>query len=67
VTTQQEIEKTIIGKRVVAVAWVPVPDVDGLFILGSIRLEGGVKLEFWSSDYDDTVYVRLRESDHADA
>jgi len=62
---QETIEKQIIGKRVVAVAWVPVPDVDGLFVLGSIKLEGGAILEFRGSYYD-TVYARIKETDHAD-
>jgi len=64
-TEQETIEKTIIGKRVVAVAWVPVPNVDGLFVLGSIKLEGGAKLEFQGCD-GDAVFARLTEGDHAD-
>ena len=65
-TTQETIEKTLIGKRVVAFAWVPVLYVDGLFILDSITLEGGIMLQFQGSDGYD-VFVRLTEGDHADA
>jgi hypothetical protein len=60
--TQETIGKRIIGKRIVAVVWVPVRDVDGIFALGSITLEGGLILSF----KDGYVYTRLKEADHAD-
>jgi len=62
--TQETIENQIIGKRVVAVAWEPVLDRDE-FAVRSITLEGGAVLDFKGSYYD-AVYVRLKESDHAD-
>jgi hypothetical protein len=59
--TQETIGKRIIGKRIVAVVWVPVPDKD-MFALGSITLEGGLILSF----KDGYVYTRLKEANHAD-
>jgi hypothetical protein len=66
--TQETIEKRIIGKRVVAIAWVPISGLDGLFVLGSVTLEGGARLEFgYELDQDCAVLARLTEDDHADA
>jgi hypothetical protein len=65
--TRETIEKTLIGKRIVAVAWVPISGLEGLFVLGSLTLEGGAKLEFSSGDRDCAVLARLKENEHADA
>ena len=63
--TEETIEKTIIGKRVVAIAWEP--DFDrNRFGVSSITLEGGVTLDF-KGDYYDAVWTTLRENDDADA
>jgi len=62
---QETIEQAIIGKRVVAIAWVPVSGKDE-FAVSSIMLEGGTMLDFRGSYYE-AVYVKLREADHADA
>jgi len=41
---QQTIEQAVLGKRVVAVAWLPVAADGDVFELESITLEGGVML-----------------------
>jgi len=64
-TEQETIEKAVIGKRVVAVAWEPGLDRDQ-FAVSLITLEGGVTLDF-KGGYYDAVYVKVRENDHADA
>jgi hypothetical protein len=55
--TQETIEKRIIGKRVVAIAWVPVLDKDE-FAVSSITLEGGITLKFQGRD-GDAVFADL--------
>jgi hypothetical protein len=55
--TQEIIEKAIIGKRVVAIAWVPVLDKDE-FAVSSITLEGGITLKFQGRD-GDAVFANL--------
>jgi len=43
-TDQQTIERAVLGKRVVAVSWLPVAVDEDVFELESITLEGGVVL-----------------------
>jgi hypothetical protein len=62
VTEQETTEQQIIGKRIVAVAWTPVPDKD-MFAVSSITLEGGTTLDFRGSYYE-AVCVKVKEANH---
>ena len=61
------IEQSILGKRIVAVAWLPVPLLEDGFELQSITLEGGIKLglsaRFTSLRIGDIVVVEIEEKD----
>jgi len=65
-TEQETIEQAVIGKRIIAVSWLPVPNFDGLLSLESITLEGGLKLDIWASDHGNIVSVDLVGGQHAD-
>ena len=60
-TDQETIGCTILGKRIVAVSWLPMPGFDALFNLESITLEGGIKLEVWVSDSRESVCVWVKD------
>ena len=60
------IEQSILGKRIVAVAWLPMPGFDALFSLESITLEGGSKLEVWASDSRESVCAQVRDSEESE-
>ena len=57
----ETIEQPILGKRVVAMSWLPMPGFDALFNLESITLEGGIKLEVWASDSRESVCAWVKE------
>lgn len=59
---QEAIERSVIGKRVVAVAWVPDPLLEGAFELQSITLEGGIKLNLWVETFREIVMAEIVES-----
>ena len=60
-TEQETIKRAIIGKRIVAVSWLPMPGFDALFNLKSITLEGGIKLEVWASDSRESVCAWVKD------
>jgi len=70
---QETIEKAIIDKRVVAVAWFPVL-IDEIFSLESLTFEGGTVLKLRAEDTVveakiEEVFARLKvekENDHAE-
>jgi len=69
-TDQETIERAVIGKRVVAVSWLPVSlPFDGLG-LESITLEGGTKLRLsaWITNLRerDVVVIEVEESEDVD-
>lgn len=62
---QQTIEQAIIGKRIVAVSWLPAPLFGSAFELKVITLEGGVKLNLRPVGYEGMVVVEIEESEDA--
>jgi hypothetical protein len=62
---QETIERTVIGKRIVAVAWLPVLEREGLLDLESLTLEGGTVLKFRPDNHWNRVIAEIEESEHA--
>jgi len=65
---QETIERAVIGKRVVAVAWLPIPALEDAFQLESITLEGGTKLnlDYWiKPDFEKIVIAEIEEGEDA--
>ncbi len=60
-TEQEKINRALIGKRIVAVSWIPIPGFRFRFRLESITLEGGVRLEMCSGS-SETILARIEES-----
>jgi hypothetical protein len=66
-TEEEMINQTIIGKRIVAVAWVPLSRTyKNAFDIESITLEGGVTLKLYTNFFDTIVVAEIEENDHAD-
>jgi len=65
-TEQEMIEEAIIGKRIVAVSWLPIPSDNDAFELSSITLEGGITLSLWIDGFPGTIAAEIEESEHAD-
>ena len=62
VEQQRVMQEAIVGKRIVAMAWLPnisvkppFEPIEGTFELQSITLEGGVKLNLWASDWEEVM------------
>jgi len=64
---QQIIEQAVIGKRVVAVAWVAGQRWPPLLSLESLTLEGGIVLKLRVDDHWYAVVIEIEETDYADA
>ncbi|TET13678.1 MAG: hypothetical protein E3J81_08100 [Dehalococcoidia bacterium] len=63
---QQVIQETIVGKRIVAVAWLSFPSTEGACELESITLEDGIKLNLWANDWEGVV-AEIEENKDDDA
>lgn len=66
-TEQETIEQSILGKRIVAVSWLPIERGEIWMSLEKITLEGGTVLELWASDYDNIVFANVEESEDANS
>jgi len=66
-TDQETIERAVIGKRVVAVAWLPYLASCTIIIVESITLEGGIVLKLRGEDPFIAVLAEIEENEHADA
>jgi len=69
VTDQQTIERAVLGKRVVAVSWLPFALFDDTFELQSITLENGTKLnlDYWiKPDFEKVVIAEVAEGEDVD-
>jgi len=67
VAEQQTIERAVIGKRIVAVSWLPVAVDEDVFELESITLEGGTKLNLsiWYATFGYRIVAGIKENEDA--
>jgi len=65
-TDQQTIERAVLGKRVVAVAWLPYLASRTIIMVESITLEGGIVLKLRGEDPFIAVLAEIEEGKHAD-
>jgi len=63
-TEQQVIKQSILGKRIIAVAWFPVLQGE-ILSLESLTLEDGTVLKLRADDYWNAAAVKVEESEHA--
>jgi len=62
-TDQEAIERAVIGKRIVAVSWLPIAVDEDVFELESITLEGGTKLNLsvWYATFGYRIVAGIKE------
>jgi len=63
-TDQQSIERAVLGKRVVAVSWLPIAADGDVFELESITLEGGtvLNLSIWHAARKYRIVAGVKEN-----
>ena len=64
-TDQETIDQAVIGKRIVAISWLPIPRFKNLFSLESLTLEDGTVLKLQIDDYWNYVMVKVEEGENA--
>lgn len=64
-TEQETIEEAIIGKRIVAVSWLPIAVHEDVFELESITLEDGIilNLSIWYATFGYRIVAGIKENE----